>query len=112
GDGTAERQAHQQREQGREGAEAASQAKSLFLANMSHELRTPLNAVIGLADLLLLERDPLNGRQREYLGGIASSGRHLLALVNDVLDLAKIEAGKQGPHPPSVPLHDALQDGT
>ena len=110
-DVTAERQAHQQLEQAREAAEAASQAKSLFLANMSHELRTPLNAVIGLADLLLLERDPLVDRQREYLTGIASSGRHLLALVNDVLDLAKIEAGKQELELESIPIHDAIEEG-
>jgi PAS domain S-box-containing protein len=110
-DVTAERQAHQQLERAREAAEAASQAKSLFLANMSHELRTPLNAVIGLADLLLLERDPLVDRQREYLEGIASSGRHLLALVNDVLDLAKIEAGKQELDLQSIPIHDAIEEG-
>jgi signal transduction histidine kinase len=62
---------------------------------MSHELRTPLNAVIGLADLLLLDGgDPLTTRQSQYLEGIVQSGRHLLAMVNDVLDLAKIEAGK------------------
>jgi protein-histidine pros-kinase len=78
---------------------------------MSHELRTPLNAVIGLADLLLLGRDPLVDRQREYLQGITSSGRHLLALVNDVLDLAKIEAGKQELHLESIPIHDAIEDG-
>jgi len=83
----------------------------MFLANMSHELRTPLNAVIGLADLLLLERDPLLDRQREYLKGIASSGRHLLALVNDVLDLAKVEAGKQELDLQSIPIHDAILDG-
>ena len=110
-DVTAERRAHQQIEQAREAAEAASQAKSLFLANMSHELRTPLNAVIGLADLLLLGRDPLVDRQREYLEGIASSGRHLLALVNDVLDLAKIEAGKQELDLQSIPIHDAIEEG-
>jgi signal transduction histidine kinase len=110
-DVTAERRAHQQLEQAREAAEAASQAKSLFLANMSHELRTPLNAVIGLADLLLLERDPLTERQREYLEGITSSGRHLLALVNDVLDLAKIEAGKQELDLQSIPIHDAIEEG-
>jgi PAS domain S-box-containing protein len=110
-DMTPERKTQQQLEQAREAAEAASQAKSLFLANMSHELRTPLNAVIGLADLLLLERDPLVDRQREYLDGIASSGRHLLALVNDVLDLAKIEAGKQELHFEPVQIHDAIEEG-
>ena len=110
-DVTAERHAQQQLEQAREAAESASQAKSQFLASMSHELRTPLTAVIGLADLLLLERDPLNDRQREYLNGIASSGRHLLALVNDVLDLAKIEAGKQVLSLESVPIHDAIEEG-
>jgi signal transduction histidine kinase len=108
---TAERRVHRDLEHAREAAEAASQAKSLFLANMSHELRTPLNAVIGLADLLLLERDPLVARQREYLDGIASSGRHLLALVNDVLDLAKIEAGKQALDLQSIAIHDAIADG-
>jgi PAS domain S-box-containing protein len=109
-DVTAERFARRELEQAREAAEAASRAKSLFLANMSHELRTPLNAVIGLADLLLLERDPLVPRQREYLEGIASSGRHLLALVNDVLDLAKIEAGKQQLDLQAVAVHDALEE--
>jgi len=110
-DVTRERHAQQQLEQARQAAEAASQAKSQFLASISHELRTPLTAVIGLADLLLLERDPVNDRQRDYLNGIASSGRHLLALVNDVLDLAKIEAGKQVLALESIPIHDAIEEG-
>jgi signal transduction histidine kinase len=109
-DVTAERQSQHQLQRAREAAEAASQAKSQFLANMSHELRTPLTAVIGLSDLLLLERDPLVPRQREYLEGVASSGRHLLALVNDVLDLAKIEAGKTELKLESVPINDAIED--
>src|SRR4029077_16527814 len=67
--------------------EAASRHKSEFLANMSHELRTPLNAVIGFSEVLLEEMfGPLNQRQTEYLQDILGSGRHLLLLINDILD--------------------------
>jgi PAS domain S-box-containing protein len=108
---TAERNAHAQLEHARIAAEAASQAKSNFLANMSHELRTPLNAVIGLSDLLLLQGgDPVSARQREYLEGIVTSGRHLLSMVNDVLDLAKIEAGKQQLEIERVGPQDAIEE--
>ena len=73
-------------------AEAANAAKSEFLAHMSHEIRTPMNAVLGLAQVL--EREPLVGKQREMVGRIRTAGQSLLAILDDVLDLSKIEAGQ------------------
>ncbi len=91
-------------------AENASQVKSNFLANMSHELRTPLNAVIGFSDLLLglPESRRTIEKTDEYLGHINSSGLHLLALVNDILDISRIEAGKAQPEPEWVDLDEIL----
>ena len=75
--------------------EAANRNKSIFLANMSHELRTPLNAIIGFSEVLLQQMfGPLNEKQTEYTRDVLVSGQHLLGLINDVLDLSKVEAGK------------------
>ncbi|MCK6406941.1 MAG: PAS domain S-box protein [Rhodocyclaceae bacterium] len=79
-------------ETARDAAEAASRAKSAFLANMSHEIRTPMNAIIGLTHLL--EREVDEPRQREHLRKVSGSARHLLGIINDVLDISKIEADK------------------
>ena len=79
-------------ERSRDEAETANRAKSAFVANMSHEIRTPLNGILGLA--YLLARDPRDALQRERLAKIGDAGQHLLQIINDVLDLSKIEAGK------------------
>lgn len=78
----------------RQQAEDANRAKSAFLSSMSHELRTPMNAILGFAQLMeTIEAESLSPRHREYIGHILSAGRHLLSLIDDVLDLSKIEAG-------------------
>jgi signal transduction histidine kinase len=90
----------------------ANQAKSQFLANMSHELRTPLNAIIGFADVLGQRMfGELNARQTEYVDDIVGSGRHLLSLINDILDLAKVEAGRMTLEPASFSLRETLGTG-
>ncbi len=92
---TESRLAHERLAAALEAAQAANKAKSAFLANMSHELRTPLNSVIGFTNLLLRNKEGrLDARELGFLERIRGGGRHLLSLINDVLDLAKIEAGR------------------
>ncbi|HSB41800.1 MAG TPA: ATP-binding protein [Methylomirabilota bacterium] len=91
--------------------EVANQHKSEFLANMSHELRTPLNAIIGFSEVLLQRMfGELNPKQEEYLQDVLSSGRHLLSLINDILDLSKVEAGRMELELSRFDLPQALQD--
>jgi len=91
--------------------EAASRHKSEFLANMSHELRTPLNAVIGFSEILLDESvgELTPEERREFLGNILNSGRHLLRLINDILDLSKVEAGRMELHPERFSVVETLE---
>jgi len=87
----------------------ANRVESEFLANMSHELRTPINSVIGFAELLHDEQvGEVTARQREFLGEILAGGRHLLRLVNEVLDLAKVEAGELELHPEPADLRQLV----
>lgn len=95
----------------KEMAEVANRAKSAFLANMSHEFRTPLNAIIGFSESLLAGYfGSLSTKQHEYVDDILKSGEHLLQLINDVLDLAKVEAGRMETHMESINLHQVVAD--
>ncbi len=89
-------------------AQAASQAKSQFLANMSHEIRTPMNAILGYTEQLRRERDKFGPDEREYVETVHASGQHLLRLINDVLDLAKIEAGRMEIKPEECSPHQVI----
>jgi two-component system, NtrC family, sensor kinase len=92
--------------------EAASEHKSAFLANMSHELRTPLNAILGFSQVLREGMaGEINSKQAEYLDDVLSSGNHLLALINDVLDLSKVEAGEVELEVAPFSLREALERG-
>jgi PAS domain S-box-containing protein len=108
---TARKQAEMALRQAKEAAEAASRAKSQFLANMSHELRTPLNAIIGYSEMLCEEAVDL--RQDAFvpdLQKIHQAGRHLLVLINDILDLSKVEAGKMELYVESFDLATMIDD--
>lgn len=98
-----------QAQQSRAAAEAANQAKNIFLASMSHELRTPLNGILGYAQILKRDHG-LSSEQARGLAVIESSGRHLLTLINDILDLSKIEAGKVDILPAAFPLPAFLDE--
>jgi PAS domain S-box-containing protein len=87
----------------------ANRAKSVFLANMSHEIRTPMNAILGFSQLMLRDQD-LTPRQCQYLGTINRSGEHLLALINDILEMSKIEAGRTTLTPSTFDLPALLND--
>ena len=101
----------QQAEARSEQSESANFVKSQFLANMSHELRTPLNAIIGFSEFLIDGKPgKLNSKQTEYQKDVLSSGRHLLQLINDILDLAKVEAGKMEINPEAFSMQKAIEE--
>lgn len=111
-DVTDEKRMAHELEKAMEMAQVASDAKSEFLASMSHELRTPLNSVIGFSEVLQEQYfGDLNAKQLEYVGDILCSGRHLLALINDILDLARIESGKQVLRRGSVDIVKVVETG-
>ncbi|HXJ57808.1 MAG TPA: PAS domain S-box protein [Verrucomicrobiae bacterium] len=94
-----------------EALETASRMKSAFLANMSHELRTPLNGIIGFSEFLIDQKPgPINPKQQEYLNDILNCSKHLLQLINDVLDLAKVEAGRMELNLETFPLAKSLDE--
>jgi PAS domain S-box-containing protein len=98
-------------EQARDAAEAASRAKSEFLTRMSHELRTPLNAVIGMSRMLQTQVfGPLTTKQADYVADITRAGEHLLALINDILDLSRVEAGKMDVQADHFSMQSAVEN--
>ncbi len=108
-DVTQRRRSEEEVAKAKDAAEAANRAKSAFLANMSHEIRTPMNAILGFSQLMLRDRN-LDARQNQYLGIINRSGEHLLALINDILEMSKIEAGRTTLNLTTFDLIDLLSD--
>ena len=108
-DRTADRKMNQALSEAVRAAEAANRAKSTFLSNMSHDIRTPMNAIIGFTTLAVSNIDDQK-RVRDYLGKILSSGSHLLSLINDILDMSRIESGKIHLEETEVSLSDILHD--
>ncbi len=107
-DMTRRREAEEELREARDAADKANRAKSRFLANMSHEIRTPMNAILGFAQLLLGDSSLTSG-QREQVRAISRSGEHLLALINDILEISRIEAGRATLNTAEVDLHLLLQ---
>jgi PAS domain S-box-containing protein len=110
-DVTDRRRVEEELRQSKEAAVFANRAKSEFLANMSHELRTPLNAIIGFSEVIAKELfGPVGNRQyAEYARDVRSSGEHLLQIINDLLDLSKLEAGKQDLHETEIGLPELVE---
>ena len=108
-DRTQEKQMNQQLQEALTAARSANEAKSNFLSNMSHDIRTPMNAIVGFA--MLLEKDADNAdKVREYIGKITASSHHLLSLINDVLDMSKIESGKTSLNVDRFSLPELLEE--
>ena len=108
-DVTERRRVEEEVEKAKNAAEAANSAKSAFLANMSHEIRTPMNAILGFSQLMLRDQN-ITSQQNQYLGTINRSGEHLLALINDILEMSKIEAGRTTLNPTTFDLRALVKD--